>query len=477
MRPRTAIGRYLTDEPLGPDTWSIEDLPSVEAHRLGGAPAADFAERAARLTALRHPHLSPIFAAALIDHRPWIVRPRLDGGTLADRLAAGHRPPYKVAIDVGVDVLRGLAAAHEAGFAHGALDASCVTWSDGVQIVGVGYRGLGGEGAEPADDVRAVTRLLGELVPDPPGELRALLAAPMPTAEAFCRALKTLDPALGQDRDFDFSRPTPAPGHRPPDPPAAAERAPQWTPPPAAPAAPTEDSWGVEAPASDAPPARGAGWVVGARDLVEASTDAEDTWGVGASPAAAPPREAPARGLRRDHTGAVVHTVSTAARAEPEAARSPLITVAVAVAVIAVVLVGARVVMNQLGAADEVPEPSVRPGLVAIDGGPVDAGIVASPTDAARAAAADAGEARVTLLIGPVPGRVVRVDDKAVVCDAARSCAVPIDIDYRVEAKGHVAQSISGDDLYDRRRIGQLEIVLQPVPPKEPRKKRRARPQ
>lgn len=463
MRPHTAIGPYRTHEPIDPETWSIEGEPTLEARRIDGLPAADFPSVAARLTALRHRHLSPVLAAARVDGRAWIVRPRLDEGTLADRLAAGHHPPYKVAIDVGVDALRGLAVAHEAGLAHGALDGDAVTWSEGLRIVGAGYGALVGRRAEPVEDVRAVARLIGELVPDPPGELRALLASPMPTAEAFCRALKTLDPALSHDREFDFSRPTPSP-------PPPAEAGPS-------PAAPGDDSWGVE-PAGDAPPpSRGAGWVVEARDLVEASADSEDTWGVGASPDRAPAGPGASPGMRRDHTGAVVHTVTTASRAAPVERRSPLTTAAVAIAVIAVLLVGARVAMNHLGAPEALPEPSVAPGLVAIDGGPIDAARAADAlTDGgAGDGAADAAGPRVTLLIGPVSGRVVRVEDKAVVCDAARRCPVPIDIDYRVEAKGHVAQTIRGDDLYDRRRIGELEIVLQPVAPKEPRQKPRKR--
>ncbi len=496
MRVNTAIGPYRTAVPLGPDTWSVDGpQPGCEARRIDGRPTPDFDVVCGRLVGLRHPHLWPVFAAARIDGRAWIVRTPVEGGTLADRLAAGHRPPYKVAIDVGVAVLKALSAAHQAGLSHGALDAGCIAWSDGLRVVGVGYGALVGRVSQPVDDVRAVGDLLRDLVPDPPGELRALLASPLDTADALCRALKTLDPALSQDRDFDFgaapstsSPPEPAAPTLPP--PVEPRLSPPADPPPAPPPArapgppPGEDTWGVAAPPDDArPPSRGTGWVVESRDMVQAST--EDTWGIGASPE--PPPPAPAGnggGMRRDHTGAIVHTVSSAGRPAPaRAPRNPLATAAVVIAVLAVGLVGARIVMNQLADSEALPDATVSPGIVAFDGGPLDAATpsTAGATDGGAAGDGAAGDgaadadlrARVTLIIGPIPGRVVRVEDKAVICDAARRCAVPIDIDYRVEAKGYVSQSISGDDLYDRRRIGEYELVLQPTQPKQRKRRRR----
>lgn len=486
MRVDTAIGPYRTAAPLGPDTWSVDGpQPGCEARRIDGLPAPDFDVVAPRLVGLSHPHLWPVYAAARVDGRAWIVRSPVEGGTLADRLAAGHHPPYKVAIDVGVAVLKALSAAHRVGLTHGGLDAGCIAWSDGLRVVGVGHGALVGRMAQPVDDVRAVIALLRILVPDPPGELRALLASPLATADALCRALKTLDPALGQDRDFDFGV-APSPSN-PPDG-ATPTLPPPAEPQPAAPVqrpasvastpASGEDTWGVAPPADEArPPSRGTGWVVESRDMVEAST--EDSWGIGASPSPAPAAPADSGGgMRRDHTGAIVHTVRTAARPDAaESSRSPLATVAVSIAVIAVALVGARIVMNQLGATEALPDATVAPGIVALDAGPIDAARAAAADGSAADGAADGGAdadagPRVTLVIGPVPGRVVRSEDKAVVCDAVRRCAVPIDIDYTVEAKGYVSQSISGDDLYDRRRIGEYELVLQPVAPK-PRKRRR----
>ncbi len=470
MRAATDIGPYRTLAPLGPDRWSVDGpTEGAVAQRLDGLPGPAFESLAARLTRLRHAHLWPLLAAARVDGRGWVVTPEPSDGTLADRLAAGHHPPYKVALGVGVAVLRGLAAAHDAGFCHPSLDPGHIAWGAGrVQILGIGHGALVGRPGAPTDDLRAVARLLGALVPDPPGELRALLAAPMPTAEAFCRALKTLDPALDQADEFELPEPPPpiAPPPRQPTPPPPA---PSGTPPP------SEDTWGVDPPAVDPPPDRnqGKGWVVASRSMVESST--EDTWGVGASPGPPPARPEGSRSLERDHTGAVVHTVTTARAAQADAARrSPLATAAVAIAVIAVALVGARILMNQLAEQASVPTPTITPGAVPLaDAAPDARGPDAAPTDAAPDSADAADDRpRVTLLIGPVPARVVRVEDGAVICDEARRCPVPIDVDYRIEAAGHVTQDIDGDDLYDRRNIGRLELRLQPTM-KEPRRRKR----
>lgn len=490
MHADRSIGPYRALAPIDGDHWRVRG-PAGEAvaRAVPGPPAADFEATAARLVALRDPHIWPALAAARVDGRGWVVRPPVEGGTLADRLAAGHRPPYKIAIDVGVAVLRGLASAHGAGFVHGALDAAAVGFAEGrVQLIGIGDAALVGRSPAAADDLRAVSRLLQTLVPDPPGELRALLAAPLPTAEAFCRALKTLDPALGHDRDFDFS--TPAPAGPTPIPPAAPARPtpPPDEPPPRRPP-PAEDSWGVAPPADEAPPpSAGKGWVVGAREMVEASSVGEDTWGVSVSDAPPVPQGPALGGMRRDHTGAVVHTVQSARQAPTEAAaRSPLATVAVAIAVIAVVLVGARVAMNQLADEEALPEPSVPAALRTeppIEPAPTADPIVDDTADATTAIAdatpdATAADAdlrpRVELAIEPVPGKVVRVADGAVICEASTACPVPIDVDYRVTAKGYQPRDISGDDLYDRRRIGRLRLVLQPVAPPEPAERRRRR--
>ena len=88
------------------------------------------ARLAARLT---HPHVVGVLDTGEQDGRPFVVMERLSGRTLRDELADGTMPPERVR-DVGLQVLRALAAAHELGIVHrdvkpgNILDAGVGTW-------------------------------------------------------------------------------------------------------------------------------------------------------------------------------------------------------------------------------------------------------------------------------------------------------------------------------------------------------------
>jgi eukaryotic-like serine/threonine-protein kinase len=88
------------------------------------------ARLAARLT---HPHVVGVLDTGEQDGRPFVVMERLSGRTLRDELRDGPMPPERVR-DVGLQVLRALAAAHELGIVHrdvkpgNVLDAGVGTW-------------------------------------------------------------------------------------------------------------------------------------------------------------------------------------------------------------------------------------------------------------------------------------------------------------------------------------------------------------
>jgi eukaryotic-like serine/threonine-protein kinase len=88
------------------------------------------ARLAARLT---HPHVVGVLDTGEQDGRPFVVMERLSGRTLRDELADGPMPPERVH-NVGLQVLRALAAAHELGIVHrdvkpgNILDAGVGTW-------------------------------------------------------------------------------------------------------------------------------------------------------------------------------------------------------------------------------------------------------------------------------------------------------------------------------------------------------------
>lgn len=67
--------------------------------------------------ALNHPNIVSIFHVGQYDGSPYIVTELLQGETLRDRLRKGPMRLREV-VDLGVELVRGLAAAHDAGIVH-----------------------------------------------------------------------------------------------------------------------------------------------------------------------------------------------------------------------------------------------------------------------------------------------------------------------------------------------------------------------
>jgi serine/threonine protein kinase len=101
------------DTRLGRDV-AIKVLPglSSEPDRL-----IRFEQEARATAALNHPNILAIFQMGTHVGVPYIVTELLEGKTLAESLRRGPLPPRK-AIDYGVQIAQGLAAAHEKGIAH-----------------------------------------------------------------------------------------------------------------------------------------------------------------------------------------------------------------------------------------------------------------------------------------------------------------------------------------------------------------------
>jgi len=89
-----------------PDDWSRD------AGRL-----RRFELEAQTTAALNHPNIVSIFHVGQHDGCPYIVTELLQGETLRDRLRRGPMRPRE-ACACGIDIARGLAAAHEAGIVH-----------------------------------------------------------------------------------------------------------------------------------------------------------------------------------------------------------------------------------------------------------------------------------------------------------------------------------------------------------------------
>jgi len=76
-----------------------------------------FEQEARAASALNHPNILTVFDTGSQDGTVYLVTEILEGETLRSRLAGGALPARK-AIEIGIQIARGLAAAHERGIVH-----------------------------------------------------------------------------------------------------------------------------------------------------------------------------------------------------------------------------------------------------------------------------------------------------------------------------------------------------------------------
>src|SRR2546426_3924175 len=126
----TRLGPYEIVAPLG--SGGMGEVYRAHDPRLGRdvaikvLPAAfssdpdrlhRFEQEARAAAALNHPHILAVHDIGTYDGSPYIVSELLDGRTLREQLAPG---PLLVrrAIECGIQIGRGLAAAHDKGIVH-----------------------------------------------------------------------------------------------------------------------------------------------------------------------------------------------------------------------------------------------------------------------------------------------------------------------------------------------------------------------
>lgn len=76
-----------------------------------------FEQEARAAAALNHPNILAVYQMGVYHGAPYLVSELLEGETLRDRLKRGALPVRKV-VDYGVQIAKGLAAAHEKGIVH-----------------------------------------------------------------------------------------------------------------------------------------------------------------------------------------------------------------------------------------------------------------------------------------------------------------------------------------------------------------------
>lgn len=106
--------------------FQAEDIPnhrSVALKFLGDEHlnsrdfVARFQQEGQLLSGVRHPNLCAVYEVGYWQHRPFLAMELLEGWTLAERMAIRRLYPHE-ALEVGMQALCGLGAAHTAGILH-----------------------------------------------------------------------------------------------------------------------------------------------------------------------------------------------------------------------------------------------------------------------------------------------------------------------------------------------------------------------
>jgi eukaryotic-like serine/threonine-protein kinase len=111
-----------------------------------------FEQEAQATAALNHPNILAVYQFGTFNGTPYLVSELLEGETLRQRLARGPLQIRK-AVDYGVQIARGLAAAHEKGIIHRDLKpANLFVTKDGcIKILDFGLAKLTNRQPDPAD--------------------------------------------------------------------------------------------------------------------------------------------------------------------------------------------------------------------------------------------------------------------------------------------------------------------------------------
>ncbi|HZQ50275.1 MAG TPA: hypothetical protein VFB69_08205 [Candidatus Dormibacteraeota bacterium] len=159
-KPR-ALEAITPGSPLG---WKavLKSGKQVVVHEIPATPAAATAAvpRLQRLAEHPHPSLSPILAWGTEDGGVWVAVEPNEGTPLASVISRGRFTPHAAAA-LGLSVLSGVAALHEAGVAMGGFDASTVRLTVNGDVRLAGHPVAAVRGAPSQTDLRADVRSCG----------------------------------------------------------------------------------------------------------------------------------------------------------------------------------------------------------------------------------------------------------------------------------------------------------------------------
>src|SRR5450755_133082 len=130
LRSGTKLGPYEIIAPLG--AGGMGEVYRTRDPRLGREVAIKilpasfyrdperlrrFEQEARAAGALNHPNIVAVYDVGTHEDVPYLVMELLEGATLRDRLSYGALSPRKT-VDYAVQIVQGLAAAHDKGIIH-----------------------------------------------------------------------------------------------------------------------------------------------------------------------------------------------------------------------------------------------------------------------------------------------------------------------------------------------------------------------
>ena len=140
----------------------LKNGKQVVVHEIPVAPAAAAAAapRLQRLAEHPHPSLSPILAWGTDANGVWVAVEPNEGTPLSAILSRGRFTPHAAA-SLGLQVLSGVAALHEAGVAMGGFDATAIRLTSNGAVRLAGHPVAAVRGAPSQSDLRADVRSCG----------------------------------------------------------------------------------------------------------------------------------------------------------------------------------------------------------------------------------------------------------------------------------------------------------------------------
>src|SRR4051812_38080363 len=173
LTPGTQLGQYEIIGPVGAGSMgevyrardsrlkrdvAIKVLPTLIS--LDGERLQRFEIEAKAAAALNHPNILSVYQMGTHEGTPYLVSELLEGKTLAESLRRGPLP-LRQAIQFGVQIAHGLAAAHEKGIVHRDLKPEnlFVTKDGRVKILDFGLAKVAPSKQSPTNLATTITRL------------------------------------------------------------------------------------------------------------------------------------------------------------------------------------------------------------------------------------------------------------------------------------------------------------------------------